>query len=216
MLDPTDSRPQVEGFGRLISEPNQHPMDFNRPGPDFRGPGPGAMTHDWWRPAQPDEPDLVWQTAPVPAAVDTTFVFIGDSANRPENMYPPNQATLYADDRPVITFDLGLRQPKQWQAGEWTLDFSPRLVAATVDGYNRLGHPRGCCGIYRLAAPASALCAGQPLQLKVILAPQRSDVITWFAIHGRSDALELSPATNLQQIEQLQQEVIQWAIPAHC
>jgi hypothetical protein len=61
----------------------------------------------------------------------------------------------------------------------------------TVDGYNRLGQPRGCCGIYRLAAPVAALQAGKPLQLKVVLEPLRSD------------ALEISLGANLQQIEHM-------------
>jgi len=59
----------VEGFTRLISDPNCHPLypDLQpwKPaiGPDFRGPSPVARTHDWSRPKVVDEPDLVWETA---------------------------------------------------------------------------------------------------------------------------------------------------------
>jgi len=209
MTEPVDfaTRQQAEGFARLISEPNQ-PNWYNRPGPDFRGPGAAARTHDWYRPAVPGEPDLVWETAPVPSAVETTFSFIGDSANLPENIYPGNQATLYAGDELAVTFDLGLRGPAQWTNGDWALEFSPRMVTATVDGYDRNFNARGCCGVYRLAAPARMLAAREPLHLRVVVEPWRSDVITWFAIHQRSDVLALDARTAGEQIEQLQHEII--------
>ena len=216
MTQPIDftTRQQVEGFARLISDPNCHPLypDLRRwepaIGADFRGPSPVARTHDWWRPEVADEPDLVWETAPAPTAVDTTFSFVGESADLPENAYPSNLATLYANDQPVITFDLGIRQAKRWTNGEWALEFVPCQVSATVDGYHRQFTGRGNSGIYRLAAPAGALTAGQPLRLKAVLEPKRSDVITWFGVRQRIDVLEVSERTNAEQIAQLQQEVI--------
>ncbi|MBM4460955.1 MAG: exo-alpha-sialidase [Chloroflexi bacterium] len=216
MTQPIDfaARQQVEGFARLISDPNSHPLypDLQpwKPasGHDFRGPSPVARTHDWFRPEAAGEPDLVWETAPAPAAVDTTFSFVGESADLPENVYPGNQATLYANEQPVLTFDLGIRQGRRWSADEWALDFAPRQVSASVDGYHRQFAGRGNSGIYRLAAPATALTAGQPLRLKVALAPQRSDVITWFGVRQRTDVLEMTAQTNAEQIAQLQQEII--------
>lgn len=119
-----DSRQQVEGFARLLSEPGINPMETlagllserlvgptagSGLAPDYRGPSGAGATREWWRTAQPDEPDLVWLTADVPSAADTTFTFVGESADLPENIYPPNQATLYADDSRVLTFDLGQR-----------------------------------------------------------------------------------------------------------
>jgi hypothetical protein len=202
------ARQQVEGFASVLSDPNR---DYFVIGggvqPDMRGPSRASMTRDWARPPKEGEPDLEWQTAPAPQAVDSTFSFVGESANLPENAFPPNQATLYADDQAVITFDLGLRQRQVWSQGDWALEFTPKIVNATVDGYHR--HTgRGVCGVYRLAAPASALRHGQPLRLKVILLPKRCDVITWFGVRHRSDTLEVSPRTNNEQIAQLQQEII--------
>ena len=147
-----DGRQQVEGFARLLSEPGIKPMATlvgllserlvgptagSGLGPDYRGPSEAGATREWWRPAQPDEPDLVWLTADVPLAVDTTFAFVGESADLPENLYPPNQATLYADDRRVLTFDLGQRSRCMWTEGDWALEFIPKQVHTTLGDYHR-------------------------------------------------------------------------------
>ena len=218
-----DSRQQVEGFARLLSEPGINPMETlagllserlvgptagSGLAPDYRGPSGAGATREWWRTAQPDEPDLVWLTADVPSAADTTFAFVGESADLPENIYPPNQATLYADDSRVLTFDLGQRSRRTWTEGDWALEFIPKQVHTTLGDYHRQFEPGGDSGLYRLAAPATALKAGQPLRLKVALEPLRSDAINWFAVRQRTDALEVSPRTNAEQIVQLQDEVI--------
>ena len=58
------ARQQVEGFQRLISDPNRHPLYPDQRhwtpavGPDFRGPSPLTRVHDWWRPEVAGEPDL--------------------------------------------------------------------------------------------------------------------------------------------------------------
>jgi sialidase-1 len=207
---------QVEGFARLIACPNWRPPDVrrtiwdgNRLGPDFRGASEAAMTHDWWRPPVPAEPDLEWETAAVPRAVETVFHFVGESANLPENTYPGNQAALYVNGERAVVFDLGIRQHREWRKDDWALDFTPRLVTATADVYHRqLFGARGNSGVYRLYAPARALQAGQPLRIKVVLEPLRSPVTTWFAIRDRTDTLVVSPETNAAQIERLQQEII--------
>jgi sialidase-1 len=203
-----DERQQVEGFARLLSQSGIFIGSSRGLGPDYRGPSGAGATREWWRPAPPDEPDLVWLTADVPAAVDTTFTFVGESADLPENLYPPNQATLYADDRRVLTFDLGQRSRCTWVEADWALEFIPKQVHTTLGVDHRQFGPGSDSGMYRLAAPASALKTGQPLRLKVVLEPLCSDAINFFAVRERSDALEVSPRTNAEQIEQLQQEVI--------
>ena len=218
-----DGRQQVEGFARLLSQPGIEPMATldgllsdqlvgsaagSGLAPDYRGPSDVGATREWWRPAQQDEPDLVWLTAEAPLAADTTFAFAGESADLPENVYPPNQATLYADDRRVLAFDLGQRSRCTWTEGDWALEFIPRQVHTTLGDYHRQFEPGGDSGLYRLAAPAAALKAGRALRLKVALEPPRSDAITWFAVRQRTDALEVSPRTNAEQIGQLQDEVI--------
>lgn len=218
-----DGRQQVEGFARLLSEPGINPMGAlggllserlfgptagSGLAPDYRGASGAGATREWWRTAPLDEPDLVWLTTDVPSAADTTFVFVGESADLPENVYPPDQATLYADDTRVLTFDLGQRSRGLWTEGEWTLEFTPKQVHTTLGDYHRQFEPGGNSGIYRLAAPASALKAGQPLRLKVVLEPSRTDAIAWFAVRQRTDALEVSPRINAEQIAQLQDELI--------
>lgn len=202
------ARQQVEGFAAVVSNPNRDYAVIGKGAtPDFRGPCRMAMTRDWARPSQADEPPLEWQTAAVPRAVDTTFSFTGESGNLPENAYPPNQATLYVNDEPAITFDLGQRQPRLWVQGDWALDFTPKQVHASFDHYHR--HIcMGCSGVYRLAAPARALVAGQPLRLKIVLDGRRSDASAWFGVRHRTDTLEQSDSVNAQQIQQLQTQII--------
>lgn len=210
MATPIDfaARQQVEGFASLVSESNRYTFGGMTLGPDFRGPSPSAMTRHWYRPAQPGEPDLAWLTAPAPQTADTTVAFVGESANLPENVFPPNQATLYVDDERAVTFDLGQRLRRLWQEADWALEFTPKQIAASVDGVHRQFQQRGCCGVYRLAVPARAVRPGQPLRLTVIVEPPRSPVITWFAVRQRSDVLEVSAQTNAEQIQRLQDELI--------
>lgn len=210
MSAPVDfaARQQVEGFASLVSESNRYTFGGLTLGPDYRGESAAAMTSHWFRPARAGEPDLAWLTAPVRQAVDTTFAFVGESANLAENTFPPNQATLYVDGERAVTFDLGQRQRRLWTDGDWALEFIPKQIAASIDGVHRQFNNRGCCGLYHLAAPARALRAGEPVQLKVVMEPQRSDVITWFAVRKRSDALEESTHSNAEQIQRLQEELI--------
>lgn len=202
-----DARQQVEGYASLVSESNRYTFG-NALGPDYRGTSGSASTAHWYRLAQPGEPDLTWLTAPAPKAVDTTFAFAGESANLPENVFPPNQATLYANGERAVTFDLGQRQRRLWQSGDWALEFVPKLVAASVDGVHRQFGTRGCCGVYRLAAPARAVQAGKPMEIRIAVEPLRSDVITWFAVRQRGDVLEVSARSNADEIQRLQDELI--------
>jgi sialidase-1 len=200
-------RQQVEGFSRLVSESNRYTFGGGVLGPDYRGSSPAAMTPHWYRPAQPGEPGLCWETAPAPRAVDTTFVFAGESANLPENVFPPHQATLFVNGERVLSFDLGQRLRRLWQEGDWALEFVPKQVGTSVDGYHRQFGTHGCSGVYRLAAPARALTAGQPVQLQVAI-ESRSQEIAWFAVRQRTDVLDVSAHTNAEEIQRLQDEVI--------
>jgi hypothetical protein len=203
-----DSRRQVEGFSRLISGFVPKPGPGIHAGPDFRGDSSVGMTGEWWR-EQPDEDRcVVWETLPVSEAVDSTFSFVGDSANLPENAFPASQATLTVNDTNVLTFDLGQRLPCRWDEGEWALDFTPRQIRSTGDSNDRQMNAGGCSGIYRLAVPGSALEPGKPLELGVTVAPPRAGRPTWFAIRERTDVIELTLETNREEIRQLQREVM--------
>lgn len=205
-----DPKQNVEGFSELVSSGTVDPL-FGGPvgfGMDYRGPVPTAGTTEWWLPKAKPHGDLIWTSATVPEAVDTVFSFIGESANLPDGLYPPNQATLHVDGHPVITFDLGLRKERSWTNDSWSLDFTPKQVHFPVEGHHRQFGLTGCCGLYRLTAPAAAVRAGHPVEIKVVLEPRRTDAITWFAIRQRPDTLEISPRTNAEQVEQLQRELI--------
>lgn len=163
-----DSRPQVEGFSRLVSAFVPKPGPGIHMGPDFRGNSGVGMTGEWWR-DQPDEDrSVVWETPPVSEAVDSTFSFVGDSANLPEDAFPANQATLAVNGKYVLTFDLGQRSPSRWEEGEWALDFTPMQIRSTGDSNDRQMHAGGCSGIYRLAVPGSALEPGKPLEFRLL------------------------------------------------
>lgn len=198
----------VEGFSELVSAPGISPFQGRGLGPDFRGQVSSGATREWWRGKDPGEPDLVWLTAPVLAAADTVFVFIGESANLLEGLYPPNQATLSVNDRKAITFDLGQRIRRVWTEGDFHLEFIPRQIHSSVDGYHRQFETGGCCGEYRLGVPASGLATGEPVLLKVVLEPLRLDVITWFAVRQRTDVLQATSQSNTDEIRQLQSELI--------
>ena len=204
-----DRRQEVEGFFKLLSQSGTEQGPGPGRGPDYRGPSGYGATREWWLPvASQEESDLVWLTADVPEAVDSTFIFIGESADLPENIYPSTQATLYANERAVVTFELGQRSRRIWVEADWALEFIPKQVNTTLGDRHRQFGPSSNSGIYRLAAPASALKAGRPLRLKIILESLRTDAINFFAVRQRSDAIEVNPRINADQIDQLQQELI--------
>jgi hypothetical protein len=205
------ARQQVEGYASTVSHPGQYPSFAHQRArlvADYRGPGPQALTREWWRDDDGSDPPLEWLTAQVPEAVDTAFSFAGTSAALPDDVATPNEATLYANDEPVITFELGLQVPGAWVNGDWALEFIPKQVRSGVDGYHRQFDAAGCSGLYRLGAPAGAITAGEPLRLRVALAPSVTAAPNWFAVMERTDILAVTPETNLDEIEQLQHEVI--------
>ena len=202
-----DEPQQIEGFAELVSPAFGEQRPGHWLGPDFRGESEVGVTPEWWRPRGPEDRDLEWVTAVVPRATDTTFTFIGESPNLPEGRPVPNTALLYADDEPVLTFELGVRRPCEWSGASWTLAFTPRQVHTSLEEYHRQVYS-GVSGVYCLTAPAAALTAGQGVRLKVVIQPLRTDAIAWFAVRARVDALVTTPATNAEEIRQLQQEVI--------
>jgi hypothetical protein len=211
-VDVTASQ-QVEGFAETVSASSREfvagTARHRRPGPDFRGQATAAMTREWWVVTDGSPADVVWRTAPVPRAVDTTFTFSGASANLPENVVPPHQATLYLGGERLLSFDLGQRSPSRWTESDVTLTFSPRQVHSTVEGYHRQLAAGGVSGLYHLSVPGRLLSAGEPAELRVVVEePVRAQSSAWFAVYRRPDTLEQSARTNEEQIVQLQQEVI--------
>jgi hypothetical protein len=190
------NRAQVEGFSRLVSGYVPKPGPGIHAGPDFRGDSAIGMTGEWWRDDPDEDLNVVWETAAVTEAADTTFSFIGDSANLPENAFPANKAKLAVNGTEVLTFDLGQRFPCRWDEGDWSLDFAPTQIRSTGDSNDRQMNIGGCCGIYRLAVSESALEAGKPAELKVTVAPPRGRCPAWFAIRERTDVLALTLETN--------------------
>ncbi len=203
----SDERQQIEGFAEFISPAFGKQLAGHWLGPDFRGQSEAGATPEWWRPRGPDDRDLEWTTAAVPRALDTIFTFIGESPNLPEGMAPPNEAVLYADGEAVLKFELGVRRRAEWSGEAWALAFTPRQLHTSLEEYERQVHS-GVCGVYQLMAPAAALTAGQPVRLKVAIQPLHTAAIAWFAVRARTNVLETTPATNAEEIRQLQHEVI--------
>jgi hypothetical protein len=210
-----DDRQQVEGFGRLVSGFSPHQIPGFSVGPDFRGACMASATGEWWLDRSPDSATVVWLTAPVPEAVDTTFSFVGESSNLPENAYPPNRAKLIADGVHVLTFDLGKRLAHTpfaksivWTEADWSLEFVQKQIRSAVDSGDRQMEANGCCGIYKLSAPGAALRAGEPVELTVALEPPARREPVWFAIRHRDDVLDVTPDSNQEEIQRLQQEII--------
>jgi len=202
-----DERQQVEGFAEFISPAFGEQLPGHWLGPDFRGHSEAGTTPEWWRPRGPDDPDLEWTTAAVPRALDTTFTFIGESPNLPQVLAPPNVAVLYAAGEAILKFELGIRRRAQWSGEGWALVFTPRQLHTALEEYERQVFS-GVCGVYQLRAPAAALTAGQALRLKVVVQPLHTDAIAWFAVRARTNVLETTPATNAEEIQQLQHELI--------
>ena len=201
----------AEGFRRILSAPAgpTHTMARARPGIDFRGYAEGWWTLSWWRQPTADTLPLEWETHPVPEKALTAFSFVGASYNTPYNVYPHNQARLLVNGDYALTFDLGLRTTRVWQANDIQLEFTPKRVQMPADGYHRQHEMHGNSGIYRLTVPTHLIAAGEPIRLRVDLEKPQEGTVSFFMIKGRQDTLEVSTQTNAEQISQLQDDVTQ-------
>jgi Beta-galactosidase/beta-glucuronidase len=126
--------------------------------------------------------ELTWETAPVPAAERTTFVFAGGfSFTDPI----PNDLGfgLSVNGVKVINFDT-TREPREWKSadGRYTLRYVPAL-----------NHPSWSetMGLLYLSVPADNLAAGQPARIRIHSIGH--DNGHWFALNPYRDILSPAP-----------------------
>jgi len=201
---------QVEGFAEAVDgEDYRASRARTGMGEDHRGLCAASFTPRWWYKDLPETSSISWRTGIALDATDTDFLFVGESSNAAEGAFPLNTATLYADDRRVVTFPLGIRTAQAWTEDKWTLQFTPTRVHSTGEGRHRQFNVAGCCGVYKLSAPASAVTAGQPITLKVVVEAPSNPRPSWFALRHREDVLRIDAETNAEQITQLQSQIIE-------
>ncbi|HYD82816.1 MAG TPA: hypothetical protein VEA63_02165, partial [Opitutus sp.] len=123
--------------------------------------------------------EITWETAPVPAAQRTTFVFAGGTSF---HRYAPGSLgfALRVNGRKVIDFD-STREPMTWRSadGDYTLTYVPALNQSSW---------KETMGLFYLSVPASNVAAGAPNQLSVYSVGH--DNVRWFALNPYADVLD--------------------------
>ena len=199
---------QVEGFDSIVFAHNQQGsgMPF-RGGVDFRGQHPGSWTAAWWAPGQMDNNSLIWKTAVCPEKKPTVFSFIGASSSFPPEFAKGPRATLFVNDRYVLTFELGVNRDRNWKEGDVELRYLSKRVEWPYWNAHRQFEMNGNSGIYKLTVPASLITAGRASTLKVELLPFDAWPKVWFSVKAHKDTLKPSQEILQQQVDQLQKDV---------
>jgi sialidase-1 len=195
----------VEGFEKVVSHKQGGRYST---GLDFRGVANGYMTAGWYIPGHREGPNtLSWQTAPVPAKEETTFVFIGSSSVLPSEFSRGPEAKLSVNGKPALTFTIGFTRDITWSDGQYSLKYRSKRVEYPYTSSHRLMEPHGNSGIYELTVPASAVEAGKPAVLEVELLPFAGWTHGWFAVKERRDVLAHSSEQLQGEIDALRHDV---------
>src|SRR6476659_3746834 len=101
------SQQWVEGFAAVEFH---HDANGATPTRDFRGPCRGYMTARWWSPGEMKKNYVSWETAPVPAKKETTFVFVGATSVLPSEFSRGPSAKVSVNGHDALTFTLGFNQ----------------------------------------------------------------------------------------------------------
>ena len=206
LLTAADTLPQrVEGYASTVFSPSAGGRS-TAPN-DFRGPAAGSMTAAWWAPGQMGTNYVVWKTAPCPEKLDTEFAFIASSAVTPAEFARGPQARLYVNDKPALTFDLGLALDRTWNGNGFTLRYEARRAEWPWAAAHRQFELNGQSGRYVLRAPAASVTAGQPVTLKVEMLPFPAWGNGWFMVKHRTDSLSENESSLTEQVRQLQRDV---------
>lgn len=194
----------VEGFDEIVFHHNANRTPTSR---DFRGVARGYLTAGWWAPGQLRKNHVSWRTAIVPAPQPTTFSFIGATVVLPSEFARGPSARLFVNDRPVLTFTLGVTRDFTWQEGGYQLKYLSKRVEYPYFGSHRQGELNGNSGLFQLSVPADAVEAGQRVTLKVEVLPFPGWDGGWFMIKERRDTLQQSMASLQGEVEALRQDM---------
>ncbi len=208
----------VEGFSRPVSVPEGeaprcsslfHSSDTTLQ--DFRGPLRDAQRRDLSRQSPHGAMRCAaWETAPAPAAEDTTFTWIGGSQVRPalRPAYPYVTATLAVNGTPRLVFPLGVTDGFAVEEDGVRLTFEPKSFLSLVEAPHRYWQPHGVTGFYHLSLPGRLLAPGQPVALQVEVAETDHTHETFFFVSPRRDALGESLAVLRAEVDKLQHDLL--------
>ena len=201
---PAQERQHVEGFASVVFS---HGSGNIRQSRDFRGHTRGYPTAGWWADGQMENNIVVWKTAVCPQKKPATFVFVAASSGTPSEFSRGPKARLYVNDRPALTFDLGVTRDRVWTEGYYELAYESKRVEWPYWGSPRLFETSGNSGLYRLSVPASDITAGEAVTLKVEMLPFPAWRNGWFMVKEYRDASVENEHTLAEQVGQLQSDV---------
>jgi hypothetical protein len=149
-----------------------------------------------------------WESSPAETDEDTFFTWIGGSSVRPMRpAFPFVLARLTVNGKAHMNFPLGL--PFEYTQGKdgLLLEFEPRREQ-TIHDLQRLFHPGGTSGFYRLRVPGYLLTPGRPVLFRVELLEPPEGCESIFFVSPRRDALALNLAILRDEIATLQTDLI--------
>jgi len=211
-VDPAAPQEQ-EGWSRSIGIPDGEPLTcssyfvaYHLWLNDFRG---SASTNGETVPAHANRTAVEWETSPATAAAKTIFTWIGGSLVRPVGpAYPQFAGILYIDGVEQLRFPLGRAEGWSSVQGDVALSFESRRFQSLTEIPHRAHAPDGASGFYRLEVPARLVRVGEPLRLKVELAPVPEGIQTFFFVSPRNDALTQNLAILREEVTRLQQDMV--------
>lgn len=123
--------------------------------------------------------ELAWETAPVPTAARTTFVFAGGTAFA-ERSASNMGFGLWVNGAKILNFD-ATKEATTWRSddGRYILGFVPVLSQSSWSEST---------GLFYLSVPGEALTAGQPAKIRVHSIGH--DNARWFMLNPYTDVLD--------------------------
>jgi len=172
VADGADAAQLVEGFASIVAFGQRHENHG-----DYRG-----GTESWWASVHDQQSEVVWHTAPAPAAARTVFAFTASVANE------TGKAELFVGGKYAVTFDLGpYTDVRTWRRGPYALTFVPKQPAA------------GNSGFFLLQVPTEDVRAGEAVELRVL--PAGGQAEAWFGLKSYRDTIAHEKLTLEQALE---------------
>jgi len=201
---------EQEGYGKAVNAPEGELLKCNTVilahDPhisDFKGAA--------WKPAhQAVTYSVEWDTSPAGEVENTAFVWIGGSQVRPVRpAYPYIKAKLYVDGVYRLCFPLGRIDGYAVCDNGFILRFEPRRFTSLVEDAQRMWHPEGVSGVYRLEVKQEYLTKGQPLRLRAEIEPSGEGYEAVFYVSPRKDALRVDVESLREELSLLQNDIVQ-------